>query len=90
MLRILNTVSPATTTLHLQGKLLQPWVVEVQASVSGAASRGAVRLDLSELQFADESGLNLLRSLQRDGAELVGVPALIAALLLRADSPSAA
>lgn len=86
MLRILNSVSPATTTLHLQGKLLQPWVAEVRASVSGAASQGAVRLDLSELQFADESGLSLLRSLQRDGAELIEVPALIAALLQRADS----
>jgi ABC-type transporter Mla MlaB component len=90
MLRILNTLSPATTTLHLQGKLLQPWIAEVQASVSGAAMQGAVRLDLSGLQFADESGLNLLRSLKLNGAELVEVPALIAALLLRADSPPAA
>jgi ABC-type transporter Mla MlaB component len=85
MLRILNTVSPATTTLHLEGKLLRPWIPEVEASINAAMSQGALRVNLAHLQFADESGLHLLHSLQRQHIELVGVPALIEALLRRTD-----
>jgi ABC-type transporter Mla MlaB component len=85
MLRILNTVSPATITLHLEGKLLRPWVPEVEASVNAAKSQGALRLNLAHLQFADESGLHLLHSLQRQHIELVDVPALIEALLRRTE-----
>jgi ABC-type transporter Mla MlaB component len=88
MLRILNSVSPATTTLHLEGKLTLPWVAEVEASVNAARSQGPLRINLEQLQFADESGLNLLHSLQRQHIELVGVPALIDALLRRSTTPT--
>ena len=84
MLRIIHAPSIPVTTIHLEGKLLQPWVAEVQISVDAARRRGLVRLNLSQLQFVDDSGLQLIRNLQQDGVELSGVPALIAGLMASA------
>lgn len=81
MLRIISIVSPPTTIIGLEGKLLGPWVIEVRDSVKAAQALGSVCLQLKQLQFADEHGLNLLRSLQRSNVELRDVPPLIGALL---------
>jgi ABC-type transporter Mla MlaB component len=83
MLRIINTVSAPTTTICLEGKLLQPWVDEVRHSIDTARAVGQVRLNLAQLQFADESGLILLQSLPGEQIELVEVPPLITALMRR-------
>ncbi len=81
MLRITHAAALPLTTIHLEGKLLQPWLAEVRTNVSEARQQGLVRLNLAQLQFADESGLQLLRALQQDGVELGNVPGLIAGLL---------
>ena len=90
MLRIINTVSAPTTTIALEGKLLQPWIAEVRHSIDAARAAGPVRLNLAQLQFADESGVILLQSLQGQQIPLLDVPPLITALLRRpAEAPSA-
>jgi ABC-type transporter Mla MlaB component len=84
MLRIIQSPSFKVTTISLEGKLLQPWIDEVRNAVGAARSDGAVRLDLSKLSFADESGLILLRQLQAEGVELSARSALLAGLMQRA------
>ena len=83
MLRITQSPSVKVITVGLEGKLLQPWIEEVRGVLSAARSEGRVRLDLSQLSFADESGLRLLREMQRDGVELSSSTALLTALLER-------
>jgi len=81
MLRIIQSPSLKVTTISLEGKLLQPWIEEVQNVVAAATSDGLIRLDLSKLSYADESGLILLRRFQAAGVELTGRSALLAGLM---------
>ena len=83
MLRIINTVSAPLTTIALEGKLLQPWITEVRHSIDAARALGPVRMNLAQLQFADESGVILLQSLQDQQIPLLDVSPLITALLHR-------
>jgi ABC-type transporter Mla MlaB component len=83
MLRIIQSPSFKVITISLEGKLLQPWIEEVRNAIDAARSEGTVRLDLSKLSFADESGLILLRQLQAGGVELSARSALLAGLMQR-------
>ncbi len=70
------------STLKLEGKLLAAWVGELLA-VCGPALHGAgrLRLDLSELSFADVSGITALRDLMRQGATITTASPLVGELL---------
>lgn len=83
MLRMIHSISAPTTTIALEGKLLQPWITEVRRSIDAARALGPVRLNLAQLQFADESGVGLLQSLQGQQIPLLDMPPLITALLQR-------
>lgn len=79
MLRI-TQLSPSDTgaTLKLEGKLVGPWVAELQQI---CRQLGAVKLDLSAVTFVDNAGLSLLRDVLGQGASLASCSGLVAELL---------
>ena len=72
MLRIDATEAGAIRTISLSGKLMAGWVAEVRSAVAGNAAVQRTQLNLSDLRYADEAGVELLRALRRDGIEIVG------------------
>jgi anti-anti-sigma regulatory factor len=58
-------------TVLLAGRLRAAQVHDLKGIC--AAERGRVRIDLTDLLSADAVGLDALRRLRHDGAELVGV-----------------
>ena len=81
MLRISETEGNGITTVHLEGSLLSAWVDEVRAAVARSAATGSVRLDLTELRYADAAGIELLRALQAQGIEIASSSPYSSALL---------
>lgn len=83
MLRITRLPSDdATTLLKLEGKLLEPWIEELLASVHHAKSHStSLKLDLSSLNFVDSAGARTLTKLLRQGAGLTACSGYLAALL---------
>jgi ABC-type transporter Mla MlaB component len=80
MLRITKqSMDGSTTTFKLEGKLLEPWIEELQHSITGQSN--AIRLDLSALTFADAAGMHVLAELIRNGATVSGCSGYISALL---------
>ena len=82
MLRITHQIAnDSTVSLKLEGKLLKPWLGELQRSiVECAAQPNALRLDLSALTYADAAGTQALAELIRDGAIPTAYSGYIAAL----------
>jgi hypothetical protein len=85
MLRITESPAVQLTTINFQGKLLAAWIAEAQAAVASAKKRGAVRLNLNELSYADRDGIVFLKQLRMDGIELINITALIEGLLAMPD-----
>ena len=80
MLRIRTQPIDETTILvKLEGKLLGPWIEEIQRSIDGSVS--SITLDLSDLTFADSAGIQVLADLIRHGAKLTACSGYVAALL---------
>jgi ABC-type transporter Mla MlaB component len=75
-------------SIGFEGKLLGAWVEEARQIVAAARASGRVCLDLQGLTFADSDGVQLLRTLRREGVPLLGCSALIE-LLLAANEVSA-
>lgn len=74
-------------TLRLEGKLLEPWVETVRNSCAEQVARSRkFRLDLSGVSFVDSAGVELLRDLIRQGAEIVACSSFVAELLEQGDS----
>ncbi|MCI0638440.1 MAG: hypothetical protein L0Y72_04665 [Gemmataceae bacterium] len=68
--------------LKLEGKLLAPWVDELERSINGSSGRPtAIKLDLGALTFADAMGIQILSKLIHGGATLTACSGYIAALL---------
>jgi len=68
-------------SIGLEGKLLGAWVEEARQIVAAARASDRVCLNLQGLMFADSRGIELLRTLRREGVPLVGCSALIEGLL---------
>jgi ABC-type transporter Mla MlaB component len=69
-------------TLKLEGKLLAPWISELEAACREAfATRSPVCLDLRGLRFVDAEGARLLADLIRDGAQVIGCSGFVAEML---------
>ena len=83
MLRITHTHGhDSVLTLHLEGKLLGPWVTELARSCNGQpCPPNRLRLDLSAVTFVDGPGVALLRDLLARGATLAACSGLVAELL---------
>ena len=63
-----------TITLRLEGRVVGPWVSELQQICESLVTgRNKVALDLTEVSFADQSGVTLLCSLQTRGIKLLNL-----------------
>ncbi len=77
MLRISHLgVVNETVTLRLEGRIVGPWVEELQRSCDEVLAAGLrLNLHLAEVQFMDAEGVDLLARLRSRGAELLECPA---------------
>jgi ABC-type transporter Mla MlaB component len=82
MLRISFSSAPLPT-VHLDGKLLAPWLEEVSSAITAVSGGGSFRVDLAALSYADHDGAALLVRLRKEGVALVGASAFIEQLLDR-------
>ena len=83
MLRITTIdCGPATTIFKLEGKLLGPWISELESACSTShVSPDHVRLDLQRLTFVDAEGARFLASLIRDGGRVIACSGFVAEIL---------
>ena len=69
-------------TLKLEGKLLGPWVGELELACGGSRTRPEqVRLDLSGLTYLDAEGTRFLEGLLREGTRVVACSGFVAEML---------
>lgn len=73
--------SSGIVTIHLEGKLLAPWVEELRAMVEENAGGRQLRLDLAAMTYVDAAGAELLTGLRSRGVEIVASSAFVAELL---------
>jgi anti-anti-sigma regulatory factor len=82
MLRIREATQDRTVTLFVEGRLAGPWVEELGAVIEAWLARGSsVRLDASEVTFADSDGVKLLRGLRARDVALVRASRFLLELL---------
>ncbi len=83
MLRITTTNgAQATRTLKLEGKLLGPWIGELESACRmSEVLPDCVRLDLDGLSFVDAEGARFLACLIRDGARVIACSGFVAEIL---------
>jgi aryl-alcohol dehydrogenase-like predicted oxidoreductase len=81
LLRITQPVQMTFVSIGLEGKLIGEWVGETQQIVAMARASDRVCLNLQGLTFADSRGIELLRTLRREGIPLLGCSPLIEGLL---------
>jgi anti-anti-sigma regulatory factor len=73
---------PLTRVLKLEGKLLEPWIEELQEVCRHAQRQTAVVvLDLAAVSFVDASGAIALRHLIRQGVAVQHCSPLVVELL---------
>lgn len=73
MLRINTIENGQIATLRLEGRLVRDWVREFERcwiSVKNANHKTKLKVDLSDVEFVDESGEELLERMLLEGAEL--------------------
>jgi hypothetical protein len=69
-------------TLKLEGKLLGPWVGELELACGGSRIHPErVRLDLSGLTYLDAEGTRFLKGLLREGTRVVACSGFVAEML---------
>jgi anti-anti-sigma regulatory factor len=82
MLRITPTDVAGERILRLEGRLIEPWPVELHRAWHEAATKNRrVVLDVAGLMFVDAAGAECLRELLARGAKLRGCSGFIAELL---------
>jgi ABC-type transporter Mla MlaB component len=71
-----------TRTIKLEGKLLAPWMSELEAACGESrATPERVYLDLCDLMFVDAAGARFLADLIRDGATVIACSGFVAEML---------
>ena len=77
-LRIATTQDSTGVTLRVSGRLVGPWIAELQRAFALVAeSPGVPVVDVSDMSFAAAEGVALLRGLIRLGALVRGCPAYL-------------
>lgn len=75
MLRISIEYRADSTTLRLEGKLVGPWIPELEhcwRGVTDTAKPAHLIVDLNGVSWVDPAGRALLREIHRSGATLEG------------------
>lgn len=75
----ISTERTPITTFKLAGRLEREAVAALERSCGGAPDRYAI--DLSEVSFADDAGIEVLKGLRSHGAALCGARPYLALLL---------
>lgn len=68
-------------TFKLEGKLIEPWVGEVQRLLAEGTVEPGSQLDLTRVSFVDQSGVDLLQSLVTRGLRIASCSPYVAELL---------
>jgi hypothetical protein len=89
LLLITQPVPMTLVSIGLEGKLLGAWVEEARQIVAAARASDRVCLNLQGLTFADSRGIELLRTLRREGIALMGCSPLIEGLLASNEAAAA-
>jgi anti-anti-sigma regulatory factor len=87
MLRLIQSLAAPLRIIALEGKLTAPWLPELRAAVAEARASGGVSLNLAGLSFVDHDGAELLRTLRKDGVQLMGASRFIEELLVAPARP---
>ena len=87
MMRVTRmTMADGSETLHVEGRLTQQTVQELRDACRPVlGGQGAMRLDVSGVQFLDAAGIGLLHELERNGTQLGGCSGFIGELLRKRD-----
>jgi hypothetical protein len=89
MLRITITDGPSQERWILQGRLVTPWIDELETSWKESRTRhDAMRyvVDLTDVTLIDERGEKLLEAMKRAGAEFIACGVYIKHVLEAIDS----
>ncbi len=80
MLRITREqTAPSTVTLKLDGRIVGPWVSELEATTEGIlAGRSHLTLNLANVEFLDRRAVALIRRLVDRGVGIEGCPGFVA------------
>ncbi|MGO8817696.1 MAG: hypothetical protein ACLQVG_23870 [Terriglobia bacterium] len=73
MLKITIEKNSKSTTLRVEGRLIGPWVDELERAWRGVTSDpadGRVAIDLTDVTFVGEEGKKLLEEMYGEGAKL--------------------
>ena len=79
MLRITVKDNPQALTFQLEGRLVGPWLRELEAcwqSTLAHHRKSILRVDLTGVTFIDDAGKACLAAMHRQGAELVAADCL--------------
>lgn len=87
MLMITSVAASDGITLKVEGKLLGPWVDELQTACAQAGQKSPqTRLDLTNVTYMDLAGRDLLDALRASGVAIVACSSFVAELL-RTEKP---
>lgn len=76
-----------TVTLRLDGRVVGPWVSELQQICESLVTAGnKLVLDLAEVSFADQGGVTLLGNLKTRGIKLLNLAPFVEEQLKSASS----
>jgi ABC-type transporter Mla MlaB component len=79
MLKISEPIANHTTTLKLEGRLVGPWVEQLrEICESHLAEHRRVKLDFTDVTYADRGGVALLMNLRMRGVELINCSPFLA------------
>jgi hypothetical protein len=84
MLRITVHDTPPVLTFQLEGRLVGPWVRELEACWQGTLARQRKpirRVDLTGVTFIDAAGRACLAAMHRQGAEFIAPDCLTKAVV---------
>ena len=89
MLRIYIQDQVPVTSFVLEGKLVGPWVKELEKCWKSALATNASRtmlVDLADVSFIDSEGRALLARMRQKGARLLSAGVLINAIVAEIDA----
>ena len=84
MLRITVCKTPSVLAFQLEGRLVGPWVQELERCWQSALAcrrERTLSVDLAEVTYIDDAGKSCLASMHRQGARFAGGDCLIKAII---------